>query len=312
MIAQTDRPAVATPSSVVKVALIGLDTSHSVEFARRMQAPDCPGDQKVAGFRAVTCFRFETPFQNREGLDSRSRTLRAWGVNVTENLEEALSGVDALMLEVNDPAAHLPMVKACVGSGLPMFLDKPLADTHGNGLEILKLVQSAAIPFCSASPLRFAAEVVAAAEAVPQGEQVHVYGPLGRAPAGSSVVWYGVHAFEMLQKLLGPGAVRVKVLGDDRGLVARVDYGDGRRGVVELTRDAPHYGGSVRGHGKARAFTVNMADVYRDELIQIGRFFTTGVAPATGDDARQVLAMLEATEMAAARGEEVAIPKGAG
>ena len=39
---------------------IGLDTSHSVEFPRRMQAPDCPEKNKVEGLKAVTCLRFET------------------------------------------------------------------------------------------------------------------------------------------------------------------------------------------------------------------------------------------------------------
>ena len=37
----------------IKVAIIGLDTSHSVEFPRRMQAPDCPEKNKVEGLKAV-------------------------------------------------------------------------------------------------------------------------------------------------------------------------------------------------------------------------------------------------------------------
>ena len=36
-------------SNDLKVAIIGLDTSHSVELLRRMKAPDCPADQRVPG-----------------------------------------------------------------------------------------------------------------------------------------------------------------------------------------------------------------------------------------------------------------------
>jgi hypothetical protein len=70
---------------IIKVAIIGLDTSHSVEFPRRMQAPDCPEKNKVEGLRSVTCLRFETPFTNKEVLDERQKQLEAWGVKVTDD-----------------------------------------------------------------------------------------------------------------------------------------------------------------------------------------------------------------------------------
>ena len=52
-----------------KVAIVGLDTSHSIQFAKRMQDPACPADQKVEGLRATACLSFETPFQDRKGLE---------------------------------------------------------------------------------------------------------------------------------------------------------------------------------------------------------------------------------------------------
>ena len=61
----------------IRVALIGLDTSHSVEFPRRMQAPDCPEQLRVEGLRAVSCLRFETPFTNKQILDERQKQLEA-------------------------------------------------------------------------------------------------------------------------------------------------------------------------------------------------------------------------------------------
>ena len=73
-------------SKDIRVAIVGLDTSHSIEFTRRMQAPDCPENQKVTGLRAVSCLRFETPFQDKDGLDGRQKQLEEWGVKVSENL----------------------------------------------------------------------------------------------------------------------------------------------------------------------------------------------------------------------------------
>jgi len=53
----------------VKVAVIGLDTSHTIEFTRRMQALDCPEDQKVLGMKVVRCMRFSTPFTDEAKLE---------------------------------------------------------------------------------------------------------------------------------------------------------------------------------------------------------------------------------------------------
>ena len=98
----------------IRVAIIGLDTSHSVEFPRRMQAPDCPEKNRVEGLRAVTCLRFETPFTNKQVLDERQKQLEAWGVKVTEDFDEAVSDCDAIMIEINDPAYHLEYFKKCM------------------------------------------------------------------------------------------------------------------------------------------------------------------------------------------------------
>ncbi|MFA5058834.1 MAG: Gfo/Idh/MocA family oxidoreductase [Opitutaceae bacterium] len=115
-------------SKDVNVAIIGLDTSHSVEFPRRMQAPDYDPAFKVPGLRAVSCLRFETPFQDKKGLDARQLQLEAWGIKVTERLNEAVADCDAIMLEINDPAHHLEYFKQIATLGKRVFIDKPLAD----------------------------------------------------------------------------------------------------------------------------------------------------------------------------------------
>ena len=62
----------------------------------------------------------------------------------------------------------------------------------------------------------------------------HAYGPLGLAPAGSSLVWYGVHTFEMINRLMGAGAESVFAREDKNGIVTTVKYSGDRRGLAEL------------------------------------------------------------------------------
>jgi hypothetical protein len=281
-------------SADLKVALIGLDTSHTIAFAERMQAPECPADQKVAGLKAVTCLRFPTPFQSEDGQDERQKTLEGWGIKVTRDFDEAVAGCDAILIEINDPAFHLEYFTRCAELGKPMFLDKPLADTIENGRKIDAMIKAKKLKVFSASSLRYVFQLIQACNEMPSPLYTTVYGPLGAAPAGSDIVWYGVHAFEMLERAMGRGAQSVFVKKDDVGVTAVVAYPDNRRGVVELNNAAWIYGGVLRNKEKAVPFVADMSNVYKDLLKEIVDFFTSGKTPVDMADTLEVMALLDA------------------
>lgn len=269
-----------------------------------MQAPDCPAGQRVEGMRAVSCLRFDTAFQGGEGLDQRQRQLEAWGVRVGADFDEAVRACDAIMIEINDPALHLQYFQRCAGLGKPLFLDKPLADTVEAGRRVIETARRAGTRWFSASSLRFVAELEQACGAVAAPERASLYGPLGKAPAGSSVVWYGVHAFEMLERAMGAGAKAVRAFGDEGGAVVVVDYGQRRRGVVELTEGATVYGGSLRGQREGVAFSVDMSNAYSGLLRRIGAFFAGGAAPVAPEETLEISALLEAADRSLATASE--------
>ncbi len=279
-----------------RVAIIGLDTSHSVQFAMRAQAPDCPPDQKVDGLRMVTCLRFETPFQNNDGLDQRQKQMEGWGVNVTTSLDEAVADCDAIMLEINDPSLHLQYFESCAGLGKPIFIDKPLADNTANAKAIARLAAEKNVRVWSSSSLRFPKQLADACSAIPEPQNVSTYGPMGVAPAGSSIVWYGVHAFEMLNRAAGRGAQTVHTVGTENGAVCVVRYKSGRQGVVELSTNGSPYGGCLRDKQNAAPFIVDASRLYTDQLRLIAEFFKGSPAPVALEDAVEITAMLDAAE----------------
>lgn len=294
-------------SEPLPVAIIGLDTSHAVEYPRRMQAPDCAAAQRVPGLRAVSCLRFPSPFQSEQGQDQRQAQLAAWGVPLAATVEEAVRGAQGILVEINDPAQHLEWFGKVAGLGLPVHIDKPLADTVEAGAAIVRLAREKGTRACSCSPLRSAGELLRACAALPRPAQVQVFGPLGRAPAGSSIVWYGVHAFEMLQRAMGSGAVAVTCRRDAAGAVAVVDYADRRRGVVELTEGCWTYGGFLRDAKTSVPFIIDSAPMYTEHLRELERFLRGGEPPATLDDALEVMAMLDAAERSVQRGRTEAV-----
>ncbi|MBO4631148.1 MAG: Gfo/Idh/MocA family oxidoreductase [Lentisphaeria bacterium] len=295
-------------SETIKAAIIGLDTSHATEFPKFIHDPAMDPEFRVHGMTVTRALRFETPFQKKEGLDKRQAYLESIGVKVTEDFEEAVADCDAVFIEINDPSYHLDYFRKCAALGKPVFLDKPFADSLDNAIEILKIAKENHIRFFTASSLRFDANIVKAHEEMPEIELGQTWGPLGKAAAGSSIIWYGVHTFEMLEKIMGPGAIAVTSVPDRCGVVCTVAYADGRRGVVELTRNNSNYGGVLRKGGENRMFTfVGGKHLYHNLVADIGKFFRGESEGVPLKESFEIMAMLEAAELSVQYGRTMPV-----
>ncbi len=281
----------------LKIGIIGLDTSHTVAFTKLIQGKDTPPEQKVEGLRIVNAMRFPSPFQNEDGQNQRQADLEALGVTMKKTVPELAAGMDALFLEINDPALHLDFFRQVAGLGLPVFLDKPLAANLADGRAIIDLAHRHHTNVWSSSSLRFVRRLVAAKKQMTAPPTFcNVFGALGKAAAGSDVVWYGCHVTEMLVTAMGVGATSVSAVEDAAGVVAVVSYPNNRRGIAEYSRGSYKYGGRIQNGGDVLYFD-NTGDVlYYNLLIEIKRWLDTGTAPVSLEESLEVQAIMEAVE----------------
>ena len=286
-----------------RLAVIGLDTSHTVEFTKRMQSSD-PKERIVDGMRVEKALRFPSVFQAEDGQDQRQAALEAMGVTLCATIEEAVDGADGVLIEINDPALHLQYFEPVVGLGVPVFIDKPLAGSLEDGRRILELADNHGTPVWSASSLRFIPSLAAAKQVVSSPVACQTFGALGKAAAGSDLVWYGVHAVEMLTAALGAGAESVRAIDHGRAVVLIVRYGDDRRGVVECQRDLYVYGGRLQSKEQVAFFDSTSGSPYDSLLAALRGFFVDGVLPVPLTDAFEILSILVAAENSLASGEE--------
>lgn len=293
----------------IKVAVIGLDTSHSTAFPGLMVDPETNPDFKIDTLQPTRCLRFDTPFQSPEGLDKRQAYLEKIGVEVGTDFDWAVEGCDAIMLEINDPAFHLEYFEKCAALGKPIYLDKPVAGNVADTKKIYEIAEKYNVRFFSASSLRFDIDFEETLEKYGSNvKSAVIWGPVGVAAAGSSIIWYGVHTFEMLERIMGIGAESVTVVNDGKGHVCTVAYPDGRRGVVELTRKAYRYGALLR-DDENPAVMINVGGrvpFYVRLIKHIDSFFRgDDSAGVPLEESMEIMKMLEAAEISSTTGKTV-------
>ena len=286
----------------LKIAIIGLDTSHSVALPKLMQDPAV--EDPIKELRAVTCLRFPTPFQSEQGQDERQAYLESIGVKVTRDFDEAVADCDAIMLEINDPAFHLEYFEKCAKLGKPIFLDKPFADTLANAKAIAKIAEENNIKFFTASKLRNFQTIEDLAAKNLNVATAMAWGSLGKCPEGYSlIIWYGVHTFELLERFMGIGAVSVLTLPTTNGFDCQVKYKDGRSALVKMSTLGGGYGCWVLGDNKVECALAQSGT----PINMLNNFVAMckGAAPAVSvEESLEIMAMLEAAEKSYQSGKE--------
>lgn len=295
-------------ASELKIGIIGLDTSHTVAFTTLLQGKNTPAEQRIEGMRVVHAMRFPSPFQDEKGQNERQAQMEALGVVMKGNVAELARGMDAIFLEINDPAQHLPFFRQVAGLGLPVFIDKPLAGTLAEGRQIVELAKAKQTNAWSSSSLRYVRALAAARAQLPTPPTFcNVFGALGKAAAGSDVVWYGCHVTEMLVTAMGVGAQSVTAVQDPVGIVAVVSYPNGRRAVAEYSSGSYKYGGRVQAGNDVFYFDNGTEVLYYNLLVVIKRWLDTGALPVTLDESLEVQAIMEAVERSLAQQRPVAL-----
>jgi hypothetical protein len=296
----------AAQTAELKIGVIGTDTSHVTAFTRLLNDKSAP--EHVPGARVVAAFRGGSPDveDSRTRIDRFSAELKdKWGVEFVDSIEALCAKVDAVLLESVDGRAHLNQVRPVFKAKTRVFIDKPMAASYADAREIVRLSRETGVPFFSASSLRFVGDVQAMRKSDEHGgiAGAFTFGPEHFEPHHPDLFWYGIHAVEMLYTLLGPGCERVSRVKTESGDTVVGTWKDGRIGTVRgLIQGRQDYGAVVFGMKAVRATPVPMKSDYRNLVVEIVKFFQTGVPPVAPDETLEILAFMEAADLSKARG----------
>jgi predicted dehydrogenase len=281
----------------LRAGIIGLDTSHVIAFTKLLNDPAAQDD--LAGCRVVAAYPKGSP--DIESSVSRvpgyTKQLQAMGVEIVDSIDQLLKKVDVVFLETNDGRPHLAQVLPVLKAGKPVFVDKPVAGSLADAVAIFEAAERYKVPVFSSSSVRFAPELQAnRGDKIGEVSGCDAYGPCPLEKTHPDLFWYGIHGVEILFTMMGPGCesvTRVSMAGTE--LVVGT-WKDGRIGTFRGIRNGRQgYGCTTFGtKGIVPIGPINSS--YRPLLVEIPKFFRTGVAPVNQAETLEIYAFMEAAD----------------
>ncbi|MGB1520813.1 MAG: Gfo/Idh/MocA family protein, partial [Limisphaerales bacterium] len=140
----------------IRLGMIGLDTSHVIAFTRILN--DASREDHVPGGKVVAAFKggSEDVEASYSRVDRFTQQLRdEFQVEIVDTIQALCEKVDAVLLESVDGRPHLEQAKPVIAAGKPLFIDKPMAGSLQDVIEIFRLAKEANVPCFSSSSLRY-------------------------------------------------------------------------------------------------------------------------------------------------------------
>lgn len=295
----------------LRIGMIGLDTSHVVAFTRILNDSDHPGH--VPGGKVVAAYKggsddIEASYSRVDGF---TRTLEEdFDVTIVDSIEELCKKVDAVMLESVDGRPHLKQARPVIKAGLPLFIDKPVAGSLADAIEIYQLSREHDVPIFTSSAYRYYSGLVELQQKeVGRIRSVISYGPAYKEPHHPDLFWYGIHPTEALFTVMGPGCKTVVRTATKNTDVVTGTWQDGRVGTLYGLRNGktPHH---VIIFGTKAVAKQGRDASYAPLVAHVMQFFKTGTPPVDFKESLEIYAFMEAADESKRReGRPVKIEK---
>jgi len=291
---------------VLRLGMIGLDTSHVTAFTQIINnTKNNYGCKVVAGYPGGS----PDMAASADRVEKFTNQLRdRFGVEIVSNIEQLCEKVDGVLLESVDGRPHLKQVRPVIAANKPVFIDKPVAASLGDVIEIFRLARENNVPCWSSSSFRYGEGIVGVQDNKDIGKvkSCDVFGSSSWAEHHPDLYLYGIHPVTALFAVMGTGCQRVSRFRTQNVDMVVGIWKDGRIGTFRDLRggksEAPVliYGTNGMTKGKSAG--------YKPLVDEIIRFFKTGKVPVSAKETVEIYAFMSAAdESKARRGASVSI-----
>jgi predicted dehydrogenase len=288
------------PEKIIRLGMIGLDTSHVIAFTSHLNHPKNNARCRVVAGYPGGSPDFKASASRVEGFTKQLREQH--GLEIVDSIEELCQKVDGIMLESVDGRPHLEQARIVINAGKPLWVDKPVADDLADVIELFRLAKEHNVPCWSSSAMRFGKEVSGARDNEKVGKIVacDVFGTSSWAELHPSLYLYGIHAVEPLFTVMGTGCETVRRIKTERGDLVVGVWAGGRIGTFrDLRGGKSDFKTIIYG---SEGMVTGMSSGYGPLLVEIDKFFQTGKPPVSAEETIEIYAFMSAADESEAQG----------
>lgn len=279
------------------IGIIGLSV-HSAAFTEILNSenktPEFDGCRVVALYEPPV--NKDVEFSEKQISDFKSTILKH-GVKLVDSMNAVLKKSDAIMILTNDGRPHLEEVLPVFKAGKPVYVDKPLADTFQGVKAIFNASVEYKVPVFTSSALRygdgFQSDIQNGKVGIVLGGEA--YGPAPIQQAHVDLFWDGIHGVELLYSIMGSGCQSVRRVNKNDEDVVFGNWGNGKIGTFRgLRKGKISFGG--RAFGSDGIATMGSFGGYRPLVVEIVKFFRSGISPVKNEETMELYAFMEAAK----------------
>jgi len=223
---------------MLRLGIVDFDSSHSIEFTRRLNHAGVDSDQFVDGARVELGWP-GTSDMAPERIAGFSELAAGCGVKLVDAPEKMLGHIDAVLVLSLCGQAHLGRVRPFLEAGIPAYVDKPFACSLADAEQMLHLAEKHDTLLFHSSALWYADEIERFRERRGDlGDLLGIvsYGPAKRAEGNPGLFHYGVHPTSILFALMGAGCEHVQNVHSDGAELVTGSWRDGRIATLRGSR----------------------------------------------------------------------------
>ena len=280
---------------VIRLGLIGLDTSHVIAFTQIINNPkNNYGCKVVAGFPGGSP---DMP-ASADRVEKFTNQLRdKFDVEIVETIEQLCEKIDGVLLESVDGRPHLKQVRPVIAAKKPVFVDKPVAASLADVIEIFRLAEENNVPCWSSSAFRYGQGIVGIKDNADVGKvkSCDVFGSSSWAEHHPDLYLYGVHPVTALYAVMGTGCRQVTRFRTNGLDMVVGTWNDGRIGTFRDLRGGKS-SASVRIFG-TKGMIEAKSSGYKPLVDEIIRFFKTGQVPVSAEETIEIYAFMSAADL---------------
>lgn len=303
---------------MIRLGVIGMSpgNAHPYSWSAIINGRFDSGEIASAGYPAVSAY-----------LEANSDTLGIPGAEVTHiwtqegKISESIAGssgirficstikemagsVDAVLLSRDDPENHVAMAMPFIESGIPVFIDKPLAITRKDLSWFAKKDREGAL-IMSGSSMRYSCELRSVKQELASLGKIELVTAAGKKDWGK----YGVHMIEAIAALLDdPEPLSVQNTGLQDKSSVHIEYDNGVTAIINIFMNiSSTFQISVYGQNGWRLIDIkNSYSMFRENIMEFLRSVQEGRSRLSFEKTENiVLTLIAGKESLERRGKKI-------